>query len=230
MEEKQEVSQHLKELRWRLKHSTVVFLVLTAVSFYYSSDIINFLQSDLSISLNALKAYEVLYTEISIALLIGLLLSLPVLFYQAVKFAEPGLRREEYLMLRNYIPFSIMLFVIGAVFAYNFVIKYSLNFFRQATASADIAALWGLQSTVSFALRLSAFTGLIFQLPVVALVLSKAGLIDTEMMKKYRAHFMIAVLVTAALSTPPDILTQILVTAPVLGLYQLSIWLVKLSK
>jgi sec-independent protein translocase protein TatC len=229
MEEKQEFSKHLEELQWRLKHSAIVFIVLSGVSFYYSDRIINFLQSDLSVSLNALKAYEVLYTEFSIALLLGLLLSLPVLIYQALKFAEPGLKKGEYRMLRNYIPFSIILFVGGALFAYQFVIKYSLNFFSEVTSSAEIAALWGLQSTVSFALRLSAFTGIIFQLPIVALILSKAGIINVEMMREYRAHFMIAVLFTAALSTPPDIITQVLVTAPVLGLYQLSIWLVKLS-
>jgi sec-independent protein translocase protein TatC len=229
MHEKQSFSRHLAELRQRLKHLSIVFIVLTAVSFYYSGAVIEFLQKDLSVSLNALKAYEVLYTEISIALLMGFLLSLPVFIYQGLKFAEPGLKRSEYKILRNYIPFSIILFATGAVFAYSVIVKYSLQFFQSVTSTADIAALWGLQSTVSFALRLSALTGVIFQLPIVALILAKAGLIDASKMKKYRAHFMIAVLLLAAVSTPPDIITQLLVTAPVLLLYQLSIWLVKLS-
>lgn len=230
MEEKQELSQHLEELKWRLKHTSIVFIVLAAASFHYSDRIIDFLQQDLSISLNALKAYEVLYTEVSIALLIGLILSLPVLIYQGLKFAEPGMKKKEYRLLRNYIPFSMALFAIGALFAYNFIVKTSLNFFQSATASAEVAALWGLQSTISFALRISAFTGLIFQLPIVALILSKAGIIDEAMMKKYRAHFMIAILILAALATPPDVITQILITAPVLGLYQLSILMVGFSE
>jgi sec-independent protein translocase protein TatC len=230
MENQEDFSRHLEELRWRLKHTALVFVILSVFGFYFSNNVINFLQSDLQISLHALTAYEVLYTQISISLLAGLVFSLPVLAYHSMKFAKPGLKSKEYLVLRNYLPFSILLFVIGAVFSYEVIVKYSLQFFQSATSRADVAAIWGLQSTLSFSLRLSVFTGLIFQLPIMSLVLSKAGLLDSSLMKEYRAHFIIVILLISAVATPPDLLTQVMVTAPVLGLYQLSVWLVSLSE
>lgn len=222
----QSLEQHLKELRKRVFRSLLAFVVASGAVFYFSSDILNWMQADLGFKLNALTAYEVFYTELMIALLGGFLLALPVIIYQLLKFVEPGLRENEYRAMRNYLPFSIALFLIGFWFSYNFIVKTSLNFFQSVTSSAEVTAVWGLQNTLGFALKLSAFTGIIFQLPIVAVVLGRAGIIDREMMIKYRNYFIVSILLAAAIATPPDLVTQVLVTAPVIGLYQLSIFLV----
>lgn len=224
------LEHHVNELRNRLKHSFIVLIGFTGIGFYYSKEILEWLQADLMLQLNALKAYEVMYTRLTIALLFGFFLALPVLIYHALKFTKPGLKTGEYRVLRNYLPFSILLFIGGAAFSYEFIVKSSLSFFRSMTSGSDVAAVWGLQSTLGFALKLSAFSGLMFQLPIVAMVLSKAGLIDTLTMKTYRAYFFVSVLLLAAVATPPDIITQVLLTAPVMGLYQLSIFLVGLTE
>lgn len=217
---------HLRELRNRLKHWIIVFAVVTSLSLYVSGDVLAWLQADLGLTLHALTAYETFYTRIGIGLLMGFVLSAPVLLYQLVKFAEPGLKPGEYRILRNYLPFSVALFVLGASFSYFYVVKYSLRFFKSYTESADVAAVWGLKNTIGFALKLSTVAGVLFQLPIVAVVLAKAGLISREDMVRYRAHFLITVLVIAAFATPPDFVTQLLVAVPVMGLYQLSILLV----
>jgi len=102
-----------------------------------------------------------------------------------------------------------------------------LQFFQSFTASADVISVWGLRATISFVLRISALTGSLFQLPVIAAVLALVGLLRSDQMRQYRNHFIIAILVLAAVTTPPDVLTQILIVGPVTGLYQVSIWLVE---
>ncbi|MFB6158866.1 MAG: twin-arginine translocase subunit TatC [Candidatus Nanohalobium sp.] len=226
MPEEQQLEHHVAELRWRLKHSFIVLVVLTAVAFYFSPQMLTWLQHDLTMELNALVAYEVLYTRLMMSVLAGVLMSLPVLMYHGIKFAQPGLKPEEYRVLRNYLPMSVILFVAGAVFAYQVIVKSSLDFFQSVTTGSGVEAVWGLQNTLGFALKLSAFTGIMFQLPIAALVLAKAGLIDRESMIQYRSYFMVAVLLLAAVATPPDIVTQVMLTVPVMGLYQLSIFLV----
>jgi sec-independent protein translocase protein TatC len=220
---------HLEELRSRALHSLLVLAVVSAACFYFSPRAIELLQSDLGLRLNALVAYEVFYTRLMVAVLLGSFLSLPVFLLQFLGFVKPGLTEREYRVLRNYLPFSVLLFVAGAAFGYEFVVKTSLGFFQNVTASSQVRSVWGLQNTLGFALKLSAFTGIVFQLPIASLVLAKADLLDADDMVKYRSYFFIAVLLAAAVATPPDIVSQLLLTAPVIVLYQLSIWLVRRS-
>lgn len=224
--QKQSLEYHVNELRTRLFHSFIVFTILSLFGFYFSGEIMSFLQADLGLQLNTFKAYEAFYTQLMISVIFGFFSGLPVFLYNLIKFAEPGLKPEEYRTLRNFVPFSFILFIIGFVFSYQFVVKSSLQFFESFTANADVRSVWGLRTTIGFALKLSAATGILFQLPIASLVLGKAGLINADMMRKYRAHVAIAILVIAAFSTPPDIVTQLFITLPVIGLYQISIYMV----
>ncbi|MFC5133750.1 MULTISPECIES: twin-arginine translocase subunit TatC [Haloferacaceae] len=217
---------HLQELRQRLKYSVVVFAVTAIGGFLVSGRVLSWLQRDLVIPLNAFVPYEALYTQVMIALLIGVIVAVPVLLFEVLRFAKPGLRDQEYRTVRNFLPFSYILFLGGSVFAYEFIATNALQFFQSFTASADVASVWGLQATISFVLRISALTGALFQLPVIAAVLGMAGLLTSEQMRRYRSHFIVAILVVAAVATPPDVLTQVLIVGPVIGLYQVSIWLV----
>ena len=222
----QTLDEHVQELRKRLIRVALVFIVASAGAFYFSQQILVFLQTDLNVSLHALTAYETFYTQLMITVLLGFLISLPVTLYQVLQFMKPGLKDHEYKVMRNYLPFSIGLFGIGAFFSYQYIVKMSLTFFESVTMNSDVAAIWGLRNTLGFAMKISAFTGIIFQLPIVSVILAKAGLINREMMIRYRTYFIVGILLVAALATPPDIVTQLLVTAPVIGLYQLSIFLV----
>lgn len=217
---------HVEELQKRLRYSTVFFILAVFITFYFSPDILTWLKTDLGFKLHAFTAYEALYTRLMISLLGGFVFSLPITLYQLIKFMQPGLKPEEYRVLRNYIPLSIVLFVVGSVFSYQFIVKTGLEFFSAVTTGSNVEAVWGLRSTVGFALRLSTFTGIVFQLPIVAVVLDTAGLINEDMMREYRNYFLVSVLLVSAVATPPDIFTQVLVTVPVVFLYQLSIFLV----
>ncbi|WP_414837455.1 twin-arginine translocase subunit TatC [Candidatus Nanosalina sp. VS9-1] len=218
---------HLRELRRRLIFTSIFIVLATAGVFYKSGMILSFFQTDLGFSLNAFTPFEVFYTQLMISIIIGIVLTLPVIVYQALKFAEPGLTRREYTSLRNFLPFSIILFIGGATFAYQFIVKTSLAFFQAFSSASTVNSVWGLQSTIGFALKLSTFTGIFFQLPIISALLARLGLINSGMMKQYRRYFIIAVLVLAAFATPPDIISQALITLPMLGLYEASIHIVK---
>lgn len=222
----QPLEKHLLELKSRLLKSSAALALAGIAGFLYSSTILTWIQNDLTLSLHALTAYEVFYTRITIALLFGFVLALPFIAFQMLKFAQPGLKNREYRVIRNYLPFSLLLFIGGAVFSYQYVVKSALGFFSSMTQGSQVTAVWGLQNTVGFVVKLSAFSGLMFQLPVVSVVLASAGVLTKEMMVEYRPYAFVAVLLLSAVSTPPDVVTQILVTIPVMGLYQVSIWLV----
>jgi len=162
-----------------------------------------------------------------IAILIGTVAAVPVVVFEVLRFAKPGLTDTEYTTVRNFLPFSFLLFLGGSVFAYEYIASNALQFFQSFTASADVTSVWGLRATISFVLRISALTGALFQLPVIAAVLALVGLLRSDQMRQYRNHFIIAILILAAVTTPPDVLTQILIVGPVTGLYQVSIWLVR---
>lgn len=223
---KQPLEQHLLELKSRIIKSSAVLSLAGVAGFLYSPRILSWIQNDLSLSLHALTAYEVFYTRITVALLFGFILALPFIAFQMLSFARPGLKNDEYRIIRNYLPFSLVLFIGGAAFSYNYVVKSALSFFTSMTQGSQVTAVWGLQNTVGFVLKLSAFSGLMFQLPVVSVVLAGAGVLSRDMMVEYRPYAFVAVLILSAVSTPPDVITQIMVTIPVMGLYQLSIWLV----
>lgn len=224
--DKQRVEDHFLELRRRFLHGIVAFVLLSIVGFAFSADVLAWLQQDLTFDLHALTPYEAFYTRVMLALLLGGIFSLPFLVYEFLQFAKPGLKPKEYRMIRDYLPLSFLLFVLGAAFGYEVVVKTALRFFQSVTAASDITAVWGLRTTIGFALKLSALAGVLFQLPVAAIILGRAGLISDELMREYRVHVIVIVLVLAAVATPPDIVSQLLVTIPILGLYEGSIFLV----
>lgn len=223
------VEPHIQELRKRMLRVLAVFFVSSVTMFYFASDILGWMQQDLDLGVNALAAltvYEVIYTQLFLAALLGLIITFPYAVYHTLRFLEPGLKEKEYRVLRNYLPLFVVLFAAGSLFSYNFIIKASLQFFYNMTMSSGVEAVWGLQNTVLFVVKISALTGILFQLPIIAAVLSRAGFISAAQMKANRAYFAVALLVVAAVATPPDLITQVLIAVPVLGLYQLSIVLV----
>jgi sec-independent protein translocase protein TatC len=137
----QTLDDHIAALAKRLKIVGIFFLVSTGMMFLISSDILSWIQADLGFELFALTAYETLYTQLMIAFLGGFLLSLPVTIYEIILFMKPGLKENEYKVLRNYLPFSIILFTIGSTFSYQFVVKTSLNFFQSITEASTVGAV-----------------------------------------------------------------------------------------
>ena len=161
-----------------------------------------------------------------VCILGGILIAFPFIFYQLWSFVKPGLKPKEVKAVRGITLFVSILFFTGALFGYFVLAPLSLQFlvgFSFGDAVAQPTVLSYLKLTTSLVLG----TALIFQLPVLVLFLTRIGIVSSKFLKKYRKHAFVVNLVLAAIITPPDVTSQILVSMPILFLYEFSIYLAK---
>jgi sec-independent protein translocase protein TatC len=221
--------EHLEELRWRLIKSFVAILVLTIISFYFSGYILDTLlytvkNLQYDIHLQVLKVQSVFIIKLEIALIFGIVLALPVIFYQIYAFVAPGLLRSERKYVWPVIIFATLSFIAGAAFAYFLIVPLALDFFL-SLAPPSVTNNIALDFFFGFVARLVLVFGVVFELPVVSLFLTKIGLLSPRFLKKYRRHAIVVMFILAAVLTPPDPTTQIMLAIPLLALYEATIWI-----
>jgi sec-independent protein translocase protein TatC len=158
-----------------------------------------------------------------VAFFAGLVLATPVIFYQLWKFIMPGLYENE----RRYVlPFMIvatLFFVTGVSFAYYVVFPYGFQFFL-GFQTDSIAAMPAMKEYLGFVMKLTLAFGITFELPVIMFFLAKMGIVGPQVLKRNRKYAVLIVFVLAAILTPPDVISQILLAIPLLILYEVSIW------
>lgn len=221
--------EHLDELRTRLVRClmAVAFTVLFALCI--AKDVIRFLEAPAgNITFQALSLEEPLLVFIKIALYVGLVLAFPYVLFEASQFIAPGLRRHERKILMPIVVGGPLLFVAGAAFAYVFVLPPMLNFFGSfgqgiSPINQRLDFYISLVSSVLF------YMGLCFQLPIVIFALSFTGLINSNQLLKVWKYAIFCASVIAAIITPdPTAISMLLVLGALVGLYFLSIGLLKL--
>ena len=158
-----------------------------------------------------------------VSLVGGVILSFPYLIYQIWLFVAPGLKPEEKRYSGMLIGSSSVLFFLGVLFGYFVIVPLTVQFLGTYQVSEDVANQIDLSSYVSTITSVVLACGVMFQLPVVVYVGSKVGLLTPAWMRRYRKHAFVVVLILAAVITPPDVASQILVTIPVMILYEASI-------
>lgn len=240
--------EHLAELRTRLIRSAMAFIVAMVICFAVWNPIFNFLTAPLCTALAQngqegcglvlIKLQEGFFVAISISLLGGLALSFPYISYQLWRFVAPGLYRSEKQAFLPFLVASPFMFFLGAAFAYYVVTPLAFDFFLgfQQTSSINaegefetsaIEFLGSVQEYLSLTIKFIVAFGLCFQLPVLLTLLGKAGLVSSRGLADVRKYAVVGILVLAALVTPPDVITQIILFVVVYGLYEVSIQLVK---
>ena len=156
--------------------------------------------------------------------IVGLIFTFPYLFWEVWRFVSPGLKKSEKKAARGAVFFVSVLFFLGILFGYYIVAPLAINFLANFKLDASISNQFDITSYISVLATLTLACGLAFQLPVIAFVLSKVGIINPSFMKEYRKHAYVLILVLAAIITPsPDIISQVLVSIPLFILYELSI-------
>ncbi len=241
--------EHLAELRSRLIKSVMAFIVGMVISFSVWNPIFNFLTSPLCEALGQngqgdcglilIKLQEGFFVAVSISLLGGLVLSFPFIAYQLWRFVAPGLYKSEKGAFLPFLIASPFMFFLGAAFAFYVVTPLAFDFFlgfQQGNITGQGGGEEGLpnivfQGSAQEYLRLTikfivAF-GLCFQLPVLLTLMGKAGLVSSQGLGAVRKYAVVGILVLAAIVTPPDVITQIILFTVVYGLYEISIWLVR---
>ena len=241
--------EHLAELRQRLIYSFVAFIIGMIICFTIWNPIFNFLTHPLcsamalrghsDCGLILIKLQEGFFVAISISLLGGLVLSFPIIGFQMWRFVAPGLYKTEKNAFLPFIVASPFMFFLGASFAYYVVTPLAFDFFLgfQQTgsvldgedvdnAAAGIAFQGSAQEYLSLTIKFIVAFGMCFQLPVLLTLMGKAGLVSAEGLGNVRKYAVVAILVLAALVTPPDVITQVILFVVVYGLYEVSIFLV----
>ncbi len=229
MSEQESFFSHLVELRDRLVKSLVVVLVLFAVCFYFSGEIMKFL---------SLPLYQVLpagsrpiftdqagafFTLTKVSFMTAVLAALPWILYQAWSFVAPGLYEHERRFALPLIVSSVFFLLVGIAFAYTFVLPAAYRFFIMMSERTGAETLQDLQKYWDFTLAIFFGFGLTFEVPVVQMLLLKSGLVSIEQMKAARRYVVVAAFVIAAVLTPPDVISQFMLAVPLCLLYELGI-------
>ncbi|NQS97261.1 MAG: twin-arginine translocase subunit TatC [candidate division Zixibacteria bacterium] len=219
--------EHLEELRSRIIISLLALLIGFILTYFFTPYIIEFLIQPFltggESQLTLLAPTEGFMVKLKTAFLAGLMLSSPVLFYQFWRFISPGLYEKEKRFIFPVVGWSVLLFFVGAVFAYH-ILPFAMRFF-QSFAMENVVNYWSLNRYITFAIYLLLAFGLVFELPLVIYFAARMGLVTPPFLRKYRRHAIIILLVLSALVTPPDIITQVILVIPLVVLYEISVFL-----
>lgn len=244
--------EHLTELRSRLIKSVLAFIVGMVICFTVWNPIFNFLTHPIcnellergqDCGLILIKLQEGFFVAIRISLLGGLILSFPIIASQLWRFVAPGLYKNEKSAFLPFIIASPVMFFLGSAFAFYVVIPLAFDFFLgfqqigsagehvkgegSALGDPGITFQGSVAEYLSLTIKFIVAFGLCFQLPVLLTLMGKAGLVSSEGLANVRKYAVVAILVVAALVTPPDVITQIILFVVVYGLYEVSILLVR---
>ena len=165
---------------------------------------------------------------IRLAIVGGIVLSSPVILFQTWLFIKPALKKNEKTTVFLSLMAGLVCFIIGALFAYFIVVPITLTFFMSVDSHQSVQATISIQNYISFVLTTLITFGIVFEMPVVTILLSELGLLKTVWLTKSRKVVIVAIFVIAAIITPPDVVSQILVAIPMLLLFEVSILLSKI--
>lgn len=224
---------HLEELRWRLIYSAVGVIAGMIIGFIFIDFIIEVIllspAKNVGLELQNLKPFGQIFLYFQVALMAGIILSVPNLFYQLWKFIAPALRSSERKYVLLIVVFTSVCFFSGITFAYFVMLPMSLSFaasFGSTTIKNQIA----IDEYLSIILSIVLAAGVVFELPMVSFFLSKLGILSPDLMRKYRKHAIVVIMILAAFLTPgTDPISQIVLAVPLALLYEISIYISKIS-
>lgn len=225
-EQEMSVYDHIGELRKRIIIVIVFFLAATIGAFFLVKPIILYLQQAdeaKELTMNAFQLTDPIKIYMQFAFIIGCILSSPVALYQLWAFISPGLYEKERKVTLSYIPVSLLLFLGGISFAYFVLFPYVVRFMTGLANDLNIQQVIGINEYFQFLLKLTLPFGLLFQLPVVIMFLTRLGIVTPMFLSEVRRYAYFVLLVIAAFITPPDIISHMMVTLPLLLLYEVSI-------
>lgn len=246
---------HLEVLRWHLIRSTVAVVIVGIVAFVFRTfvfDVIIFAPSypdfisydtlcrissifglekgcigegDLDFIVQSRKVAGQFNAAIWTSISAGVIIAFPYILYEFWKFISPGLYAKERKYSRGFIIIASFLFFVGVLFGYYVIVPLTVNFLSSFKVSKIIVNEFDIDSYISL-VRVSVLAaGVIFELPIIIYFLTKIGLVTPQFLRKYRKYALVIVLILAAVITPPDISTQVIVAIPIIILYEMSIWI-----
>lgn len=222
---------HLRELRRRITLCLVTLAAGFGVSLALAPRLVTLftgLGAGYGYRFVYIAPQELLMVYFSIALLGGVVLSAPVLAWQLYAFCQPGLKKAERWAMLGALTAGAAFFCTGVAFAWFVSVPFMLFFLIGFSAEVGIAAAISIEQYIHFVLTVFVIFGVVFELPVLSVLLTGLGLLKPQWMVKGRRVMVVVVFLVAAVITPPDVVSQVMVAVPMLGLYELSILLSRL--
>lgn len=232
---------HLDELRMRLWRAVIGVIIALVVCFSFGEGILNFLKAPVE---NALKAAGSTETQLlminvtdpfmiymKVAFYAALFISSPWIAWQLWQFVAAGLYPHERRYVQTFAPFTALLFLTGAAFSYYVIVRYGLIFLIKFGIHLGVKPMLSMEKNLMLVLTLSLVMGLVFQLPIVMLILTKIGIVESSTFTRKRRHFVLGAIILAAVITPTgDPFNLALATLPILVLYEFGILLARASE
>jgi len=246
---------HLEALRWHLLRSVSAVLIFSVAAFIAKDFVfgvlilgpskVDFLTyrvlcdvgnyfgipalciNDLPFTIQSRQMTGQFSMHMTSSMVVGLIAAFPYLFYEVWRFISPGLYAKERNAARGAVFFVSFLFLSGALFGYYVLTPMSINFLANYQLDPSIANEFDITSYVSTLSMLVLASAIMFQLPVVVYFLSMSGLVTSKMLKSYRRHSIVVILIVSAIITPPDVVSQLLIAMPILVLYEVGILIAK---
>ncbi len=229
-EDQKEMSfiEHLEELRKRIIRCLIFILVFSIAAYFFSEWIIDFIARPVE-RLYFLDPTEAFAMRIKISIIVGIILSIPVIFYHLWQFVVPGLFEKEIKLVIPVVISSTIFFIIGACFCFFLVLPLGIKFLL-GFGTEKLSPMIKIGSYVSFVSYMTLAFGVVFELPVVSYFLGKVGIITSRTLAKGRRYAFVAILILASFLTPPDLFSQIMLAGPLYILYEVSILVVKITQ
>ncbi len=245
--------EHLEELRWKVIKAVISILVFAVLAFIFKGIVFDqiilapknttfitykifcYLSQYLGFgdelcitsefSLQNIEMSGQFTAHMIVSIVAGFIVAFPYVFYQLWSFVAPGLSSKERNTARGVVFFTSMLFLMGIAFGYFVIAPLSVQFLGNYQVSEQVENIISLTSFISTVTTTTLASGLVFQLPVVVYFFAKLGIVTPALLRTYRKHAIIGVLILSAIITPPDILSQVLVSIPLIALYEISIFI-----
>ncbi|MGC8720417.1 MAG: twin-arginine translocase subunit TatC [Thermodesulforhabdaceae bacterium] len=223
--------EHLEELRVRLIRCFIAVIVGFFVCYGFKEELFRVLVMPLIKVLPADRSQHLIYTApqeaflvyVKISFVTGIFLAMPVIMFEFWRFVAPGLYEHEKKYLLPIVIVTVMFFACGVAFCYFVALPFGFQFFT-SFASEYISPMISTREFLSFTLKLLFSFGLVFELPVVVFFLARLGIIQSDFLKRYRRFAILIIFIVAAIITPPDALSQIIMAIPLCLLYEISVW------
>lgn len=222
---------HLGELRKRIIWTLIVLVLTMIVGFFIAQPTILYLKSvepASNIEWNVFSPWDSLRIYVNVAFIFALLVSLPFTLYQVWSFVKPGLRPQEQKASIVYIPFAFLLCLSGLAFGYFLVFPLAFFFTSTISGALQLTETYGISQYFSFMFNILIPLSLLFQLPIVVMFLTKLRILNPKILSKFRRYAYFILLIVGAVITPPDMISALIVTIPMIVLYEFSIMLAKI--
>lgn len=234
IDKQQSIVEHLQELRQRIVRSLLALIVCVGVAVTFAHRAFSYIMStatfgDNPISIQQISISDTFLTEFRLAIIGGLVLAFPFILYQIVAFVVPALHPNERRILYMGLPFATLLFIAGWSFGWFVVVPLTKGFFLNVAATAGVESAITPSSYISFVLGICNPLGIAFELPLVVLILARIGLVTATFLARIRKFAFLAIMILAALLSPPDVISMSIFLVPLYGLYEVSIILARFA-